>query len=81
MLKIRVRFRFPKRVLKKPRYNFSVLPVPFCKAGKRFFLHMPHIDLGENVKTNCDLVNESTERSLQTKKKWMLIKKHWYKFE
>ena len=63
MLKIRVRFRFPKTVLKKPRYNISVLPVPFCKPNQRFFLHMPHIDMVKNVKTNCDLVNESTERS------------------
>ena len=42
---------------------------------------MQEIDMVKNVKANCDLVNESIEASLQTKKKWILIRKHWYKFE
>ena len=37
---------------------------------------MPDIDMVKNVKANCDLVNESIETSLQTKKKWILIRKH-----
>ena len=41
---------------------------------------MPDIDMVKNVKANCDLVNESIETSLQTKKKWILIRKQWYKF-
>ena len=35
----------------------------------------------ENVKANCKLVIESIETSLKTKEKWILIRKHWYKFE
>ena len=31
---------------------------------------MPDIDMVKNVKANCDLVNESIETSLQTKKNW-----------
>ena len=42
---------------------------------------MLDIDMVKNVKANCDLVNESIEESLQTAKKWILIRKHWYKFE
>ena len=30
---------------------------------------MPDINMVKNVKANCDLVNESIEASLQTKKK------------
>ena len=41
---------------------------------------MPDIDVVKNVKVNCDLMNESIEGSLQTRKKWILIRKHWYKF-
>ena len=39
------------------------------------------MDIKANVKANCDLVNESIEASLHTKKKWILIRKHWYKLE
>ena len=35
----------------------------------------------KNVNANCDLVNENIETSLQTKKKWILIMKQWYKSE
>ena len=42
---------------------------------------MPDIDMVKNAKENCDLVNKSIETSLQAKKKWILIKKHWHKFE
>ena len=35
----------------------------------------------KNVKANCDLVSESIETSLKTKKKWILIMEHWYKLE
>ena len=35
----------------------------------------------KNVKANCDLVSESIETSLKTKKKWILIREHWYKLE
>ena len=42
---------------------------------------MLDIDMVKNGKANCDLMNESIEESLQTKKKWILIRKHWYKFE
>ena len=42
---------------------------------------MLDIDMVKNVKANCELVNESIEESLQTKKKWILLRKHWYKFE
>ena len=81
MLQIRVRVSFPQKGVKKPRHNFSVLPLPFCKPNKKLFLNMPDIDMVKNVKVNCDSVNESIEASLQTKKKWVLIRKHCYKFE
>ena len=42
---------------------------------------MSDTDMVKYVKANCDVVNESIETNLQTKKKWMLIRKHWYKFE
>ena len=81
MLQIRVRVSFPQKGVEEPRYNFSVLPVPFCKPNNKLFLNMPDKDVVKNVKANCDLVNESIETSLQTKKKFTLIRKHWYKFE
>ena len=80
MLKIRVRVSFPqKSVLKKLRHNFCFLPLTFCKPNNKLFLNMPN--MGKNVIANCDLVNESIETSLQTKEKWILIRKLWYKFE
>ena len=80
MLKIRVEVSFsPKRVLKKSQHNFFVLYLAFCKPNNKLFLNMP--DMVKNVKANCDLVNKSIEISLQTKEKWILIRKYWYKFE
>ena len=73
MLKI----TFPKRVLKK--HNFSVMPFPFCKPNNKLFLNMQN--MAKNIKANCDLVNESIDTCLQIKKKWILIRKHWYKFK
>ena len=35
----------------------------------------------KNDIANCDLENESIETSLQTKEKWILTRKHWYKLE
>ena len=68
-------------MLKKLWHNFPALPIPFYKPNKKLFQNMLDIDMVKNVKANCDLVNESIEESLQTKKKWILIRKHWYKFE
>ena len=81
MLEIRVRVSFPQKGVNfSVSHNFSVLPLPFCKPNKKLFLNMPDINMVKNVKANCDLVNESIETSLQTKKKWILIRKQWYKF-
>ena len=66
-------------MLKKPQHNFSILPLPLCKPNNKLFLNMPN--MVKNVKANCDLINENIETSLQTKGKWILIRKHWYKFE
>ena len=55
----------PKRVLKKPRWNFSGLSLPFCKPNNKLVLNMA--DMVKNVKANCDLVYESIDTSLQTK--------------
>ena len=81
MLKIRVRVSFPQKGVKKNTVQLSVLPLAFGKPNNKLFLNMPDTNLVKNVKANCDLVNESIETSLQTKKKWILIRKHWYKFE
>ena len=35
----------------------------------------------KNIKANSDFVIESFGTSLQTKQKWILIRKDWYKFE
>ena len=51
------------------------------RVNKSLFLNMSDTDMVKYVKANFDVVNESIETSLQTKKKWMLIRKHWYKFE
>ena len=69
----------PKRALKKPRHNFCALFLRFCKPNNKLFLNMP--DMVKNVKANWDFVNESIEISLQTKEKWILLRKHWYRFE
>ena len=74
--------------MKKPQHNFSVssyfsisffLSLPFGKPNNKLFQDMA--DMVRNVKVNYDLVTESIETSLQTKEKWILISKHWYKFE
>ena len=51
------------------------------RVNKSLFLNMSDTDMVKYVKANFDVVNESIETSLQTKKKWMLIRKHWYEFE
>ena len=38
-------------------------------------------NMAKNIKANCDLVNESIDTCLQIKNKWILIRKHWYKFK
>ena len=81
MLKIRVRLSFPKRVLKKRQHSFSVLSLPFCKPNKKLFLNKPVRDMVKNIKANCNFVNESIKTSSKTKKKWIFIRKHWYKLE
>ena len=68
-------------MLKKPRHNFSVLPLPFCKPNKKLFLNMADINMVKNVKANCDLVNGSMEASLQTKKKMDTNQETLYNFE
>ena len=40
---------------------------------------MPNIV--KNVKANSDLVIGSIQTILQTKQKWILVRKHWCKFE
>ena len=67
MLKIKVRVSSPQKGVEKPRHNFSVLPLPFCKANNKLFLNMTN--MVKNVKANCDLANKSIETSLQTKEK------------
>ena len=53
-------------MLKKPRHNFSVLPLLFCKPSNKLFIkNMPN--MMKNAKPNSDLVTESIETSLQTK--------------
>ena len=79
MLQIRARVSFPRMGVKKTAAEFFCF-ASFCKPNKKLFLHMPDIDMVKNVKVNCDLMNESIEGSLQTRKKWILIRKHWYKF-
>ena len=81
MLKITVRVSFPQKGVKKNTVQLSVLPLAFGKPNNKLFLNMRDTNLVKNIKANCDLVNESIETSLQTKKKWILIRKHWYKFE
>ena len=68
-------------MLKKPRHNFSVLPLPFCKPNEKLFLNMAGTDMVKNVKANRDLVNGSMEASLQTKKKMDTNQETLYKFE
>ena len=70
-----------QKTVKKSQHSFSVLPLPFCKPNKKLFLNMPSIDMVKNVKANCNFLNKSIETSSKTKKKWILIRKHWYKFE
>ena len=73
MLKIRVRVSFSQKGVKKSTAQF------FCFASFFFINQIRNLsgtDMVKNVKRNCDLVNESVEISLQTKKKWILIRKH-----
>ena len=53
---------------KKPRHNYSVLPLPFCKLNEKLFLSMRDIDMVKNVKTNCDLMNKSVEQVYKLRK-------------
>ena len=68
---------FPQKGVEKAQ--FSVMPLPFCKPNNKLFLNMQN--MAKNIKANCDLVNESIDTCLQIKKKWILIRKHWYRFK